>query len=80
MTYHAKLIKGGKIVIPAELRRQLGFEDGDALVVEREGDHLTLKSQASLLKEIRAKVKSRLKQPLTLESYLTEKWAEADSE
>ncbi len=80
MTYHAKLIKGGKIVIPAELRRQLGFADGDALVVEREGDHIVLKSQASLLKELRAKVKSRLKQPLSIETYLADKWAEADSE
>jgi AbrB family transcriptional regulator, stage V sporulation protein T len=80
MSYHAKLIKGGKIVIPAELRRELGFTEGDSLVVERQGDTVILKSQASMLKDIRAKVKSRLKKPLTLESYLEEKWAETDSE
>ena len=38
MTYQAKLIKGGKIVIPAELRRELGFHEGDRLVIERAGD------------------------------------------
>ena len=35
MTYHAKVIAGGKVVIPAEIRRELGIKDGDTLVVER---------------------------------------------
>lgn len=34
MTYHAKVIAGGKVVIPAEIRRELGIKDGDTLVVE----------------------------------------------
>ena len=38
MTYHAKVIAGGKIVIPADLRRELGIKDGDSLVVDRAGD------------------------------------------
>jgi len=42
MTFSAKLIKGGKIVIPAELRRELGFNEGDRLVFEREGDTLVI--------------------------------------
>lgn len=80
MSYHAKLIKGGKIVIPAALRRELGFEEGDSLVVELDGDRIVVKSQNSMLKDIRAKVKAGLKRPLTLDSYLKEKWEEADSE
>ena len=35
MTYPAKVIAGG-IVIPAELRRELGIEDGDSVVIERD--------------------------------------------
>jgi AbrB family transcriptional regulator, stage V sporulation protein T len=80
MSYHAKLIKGGKIVIPAELRREFGFEEGDYLVFEKEGDRLVLKSREALLCDIRAKVKAGLKRPLTVDDYLREKWAEADSE
>lgn len=38
MTYHAKVIAGGKIVIPAELRRDLGIRDGDTLVLARDAD------------------------------------------
>lgn len=37
MTYHAKVIAGGKIVIPADLRREIGIRDGDTLVVASDG-------------------------------------------
>ena len=80
MSFHAKLIKGGKIVIPAELRRALGMKEGDTLVFEREGDGLVLKSRDRMLQELRAKVKAGLKRPISVDSYLREKWAEADSE
>ena len=79
-SYSAKLIKGGKIVIPAELRREFGFEEGDSLVFEKDGDRLVLKTRASLLGDIRAKVKRGLTKPVSVDSYLREKWAEADAE
>ena len=37
MTYHAKVIAGGKIVIPAEPRRELGIKDGDVLACKIDG-------------------------------------------
>lgn len=52
MTYLAKIIKGGKIVIPAELRRELGFADGDRLVLEREGEALVIKSYRQVVREV----------------------------
>lgn len=78
MTYHAKLIKGGKIVIPADLRRELGFHEGDTLLVQREGESVVLKSSDAVLRDIRAQVKAGLKRPLTVDDYLREKWAETD--
>lgn len=36
MTYHAKVTPGGKVVIPAELRRDLGIRDGDSLMFEKD--------------------------------------------
>lgn len=79
-TYSAKLIKGGKIVIPAELRREFGFKEGDSLVFEKDGDRLVLKSRAVLLGDLRAKVKISLTKAVSVDSYLREKWAEADAE
>lgn len=43
MTYHAKVIAGGKVVIPAALRRELGIKDGDSVVLERDADGITLR-------------------------------------
>ena len=36
VTYHAKVIAGGKIVIPADLRREFDIKDGDTVAIERE--------------------------------------------
>jgi len=80
MSYHAKLIKGGKIVIPAELRREFGFEEGDNLVFEKEGDRLVLKSEKQVLMEIRANVKALIKTPFTVDDFIAEKRAEAERE
>ena len=80
MSYHAKLIKGGKIVIPAVLRHSHGFEDGDTLVFDQEDGKIVIRSQAEALRELQAKVKAKLTRPVSVDTYLKEKWAEADNE
>lgn len=80
MAYHAKLIKGGKIVIPADLRREFGFNEGDMLVLEAEPHGLVIKTYQQVLSEVRAKVRAALTKPFTVDDYLTEKYAEAEGE
>ncbi len=80
MTYHAKLIKGGKIVIPADLRREFGFKEGDSLVFEKEGGQLVIKSMEKVIEEVRAKVKKLIKVPFTVDDFIAEKRAEAARE
>jgi AbrB family transcriptional regulator, stage V sporulation protein T len=58
--YSAKLIKGGKIVIPAELRREFGLKEGDTLVLEREGGGIAIKSYEQVVREVQAKFKAML--------------------
>jgi AbrB family transcriptional regulator (stage V sporulation protein T) len=60
MSYHAKLIKGGKIVIPAELRREFGLKEGDTLVFEREGSSLVIKTYEQVVREVQAEFKAML--------------------
>lgn len=82
MSYHAKLIKGGKIVIPAELRRQLGFKEGDRLVFEREGNSAVLKTYEQVVREVQAEVK-RLIRPhhgSIVDELIAERRAEAAKE
>lgn len=53
MTYQAKVIAGGKIVIPAELRREIGIKEGDSLVIERDGrGNLVLKTYDQVVREV----------------------------
>lgn len=80
MSYHAKLVKGGKIVIPAELRRELNLTDGDTLVVERDGDSIVIKPGRQVLREIQAKMKRLIKKPFTVDDFIAERRAEAERE
>ncbi len=59
MTYHAKVIAGGKIVIPAELRREFGIKDGDSLVIERdESGGLSIKTYGQVVREVQAEFRA----------------------
>jgi AbrB family transcriptional regulator, stage V sporulation protein T len=77
MTYHAKVIAGGKIVIPAELRRELGIKDGDSLVIERdEGGNLLLKTYAQVVKEVQTKFRAMVGPDYTVDQFLQERRAD----
>ncbi len=80
MAFHAKLIKGGKIVIPAELRREFGFRDGDRLVIERQGNSLVLKSYGQVVREVQEAVARLVTTAFTVDDYIAEKRREALSE
>lgn len=55
MTYHAKVIAGGKIVIPVALRRMLGIDTGDSVVIEEEDGKIVLKSYEQVVREVQAR-------------------------
>ncbi|WP_341209682.1 AbrB/MazE/SpoVT family DNA-binding domain-containing protein [uncultured Sphingomonas sp.] len=53
MTYHAKVIAGGKIVIPADLRRELGIKDGDMVVIDRdEQGGMILRTHVQVVRDV----------------------------
>lgn len=80
MTYHAKVIAGGKIVIPAELRRELGISDGDSLVVERlDGGGLSLRTYKQVMKEAQRKFRAMVGEDYSVDQFLRERaedWGE----
>lgn len=61
MTYHAKVVSG-QIVLPPELRRDAGIEDGDSLVIELNPDGgLTMKTYAQVVREVQSEFRSMAK-------------------
>ena len=61
MTYHAKVVSG-QIVLPLELRREAGIEDGDSLVIEINPDGgLSMKTYAQVVREVQSEFRSMAK-------------------
>jgi AbrB family transcriptional regulator (stage V sporulation protein T) len=82
MSYNAKVISGGKIVIPAELRRELGIKDGDSLVIER-GDSgcLIIKTYLQVVREVQAEFRALVgDQKFSVDGFIAERRAEAARE
>jgi AbrB family looped-hinge helix DNA binding protein len=51
MIEHVKLGEDGRIVIPANSRRELGLQPGQILVIESDGDSLLVRSAENALRE-----------------------------
>lgn len=49
-----RMNEGGRIVIPADYRRELGLAEGDMLIVERDGDGLHIRSALAALERAQA--------------------------
>lgn len=60
MSYHAKVSEGGKIVLPAEVRRELGLKPGDTLVIDREDGKLVLKSYGQIVREVQQRFREAI--------------------
>lgn len=66
MTYEAKVIAGGKVVIPAKLRREMELAVGDRLIFEKEGDRIVLKTFAQVVREIQQNVAKYVPEGISL--------------
>ena len=81
MTYQAKVIAGGKIVIPAELRREFGIKDGDSLVIERDGQGgMVLRTYAQVVREAQERFRALVGPDYTVDDFLAERRAEWDED
>ncbi len=74
VTYHAKVIAGGKIVIPADLRREFDIKDGDTVAIEREdGGGISVKTFAQVVKEEQLRFRAAVGPDYSVEQFLTDK-------
>lgn len=77
MTYHAKVISGGKIVIPADLRREFGIKEGDTLVLEREPNGgVSIKTFEQVLSETQRDARAIFGAGYTVDQFLSENRAD----
>lgn len=81
MTYHARVIAGGKMVIPADIRRALGIKDGDSLVVNQASDgSLSIRTFDQVIRDSQRQAREIFGPDYTVDQFLAERRADSGEE
>lgn len=76
-----KITDGGRVVIPAELRRALGLEIGDEVIIHLVDSELRILTRAEAVRRAQAMVRRKVKKGRSLVDELSkERRAEAANE
>ena len=76
-----KVIKGGRLQLPAEIRKQLGFSDGDTVILEVVGNELRVRSQLEGIRRIQKLVRKFVPEGVSLaDELIADRRREAENE
>jgi AbrB family looped-hinge helix DNA binding protein len=78
--YAVRLGDRGRLVLPAELRRALGFSAGDELVARLDGDGVRIVSRRQLARQARGLLRATAKQRDLVAELLAERRQEVAQE
>lgn len=77
-SYEVPMQENGRVILPSELRRALGLQKGDRVVIEAEGDHVTLTTARLRRQRAQAMVGRHIKpRDGVVDEFLAEKREEA---
>jgi bifunctional DNA-binding transcriptional regulator/antitoxin component of YhaV-PrlF toxin-antitoxin module len=54
---HGKIVSGGRLQLPADVRRDLGFEEGESVIMEVINNELRVRSQREGIRRIQELLK-----------------------
>ena len=73
-----KVIAGGRIALPADIRRSLGLQNGDTVLFELQGDEVRIRPARSALRRIQERLRDFApREGLVSEELIAERRAEA---
>jgi len=75
-----RLGRQGRLVIPADLRRKLGLNDGDELVARDEDGRLVIEPRSAVLTRIRRRLQALPSEVSLVEDLLAERRRESQRE
>jgi AbrB family looped-hinge helix DNA binding protein len=76
-----KVVEGGKLVIPASFRREMGITPGDTLIVELEDGELRVRSLPLAIRQVQERMRELNPEGRLLsEELIADRRAEADRE
>jgi AbrB family looped-hinge helix DNA binding protein len=73
-------IEEGRVALPAEVRRKLGLEEGDELLLTLENNRLILESESALLEHLYQAIGTPSSQSLASDELIRERREEAAKE
>lgn len=74
----AKIVEGGRLLVPAAIRREMKLRKGDTVVMELKGDELRIRSADAALRRLQARVKAAVGPTRSLvDELIAERRAEA---
>jgi AbrB family looped-hinge helix DNA binding protein len=74
-------VSGGRLQIPARIRRELGLKDGDAVVMEIVEGELRVRPYRDILAEVTASLRQYIPESVSLsDELIADRRAEADRE
>jgi AbrB family looped-hinge helix DNA binding protein len=76
-----KMSEGGRVVIPAEIRRSLGLKEGDTVLFELRDGEAVITTRRARLERARALVRKHVPEGVSLvDELIAERRAEAERE
>ena len=79
-TATTKIVDGGRLILPADIRRAMKLEKGDSVVLELDGDELRIRSTRSLIRRVQEMLKPFRTDVLASDELIAERRAEAARE
>lgn len=81
MTYHAKIYGGGKMALPADVRRALGIKDGDRVNLNIADGRLSVRTMEQVVRDMQTRVGRLVPEGVSLvEELIADRRAEAARE
>jgi bifunctional DNA-binding transcriptional regulator/antitoxin component of YhaV-PrlF toxin-antitoxin module len=75
----AKVLAGGRLIVPAEFRKAMAIDSGDTVIIELEGDELRVRSLRTALNRARARLRRFVPEGISLsDELIAERRAEAE--
>jgi AbrB family looped-hinge helix DNA binding protein len=77
----AKVLDGGRLIVPAEFRRAMGIDSGDTVIIELDGTELRVRSHRAALDRARARLRKYIPEGVSLaDELIADRRAEAERE
>ena len=77
----AKIVSGGRLQLPVDIRRAMGLDDGDTVVMELRDGELHVTPYHQVLKQVRERLREYVPEDVSLsDELIADRRAEAERE